>query len=158
MKALFSITIYGILSVLLLFGMFAGLISFDTNEANGFMILILTLIAVFGNVSTVVSLFSHLDDIKSVIGRKEEVVSAEHSLREMKEHVKMVTEHSGELDAQVMAKSNVDHPIVPAMRLVAIAESHLEDLKNSLSRSRARIAARDAGPFSWIVSAYGNGE
>lgn len=125
------------------------------NEAAFGVFLVGAIIALFGLISPIVSIFSHADELGKVVQCTQDVENAKAYLEEVKEHVKTVTEVAKEVDDSLIAKSDVDHPIVKAMRELTSAQNTLREEQDQLSRYKGNIAARKAGPFSWVVTMYG---
>ena len=99
-------------------------------------------------------MFNHLSELGYLKEREDDVVTYTDYLKEMKEHVKMITEDT-KLDDNLLAKSNVDHPIISALHTLKVAEDDVQCSKRRVNDMKSRIAARKAGPFGWVVDMYG---
>jgi len=155
MKTLFRlIPLYAIASILGLAFIFMDILDFG-EHGNVFMFILFLVLGLFSTISSFTSVFSHVAELGWLQQKEADLINAEEYLTEMKEHVKMITEKAGEFDENVLAKSNVDHPIVKAMYTLQRAQDDLESAKNQVNRQKASIAARKAGPFGWVVDVYG---
>ena len=154
MKKLFSlIPLYAVLAVLYLIAMSAGMVNIPAH-ATIFTTVLAGIIGAFSGISSIISVFSHIDQLASLKRRKQELINDEEHLKEMKEHVKLITD-STDLDENLLAKSNVDHPIVSALSHLAQAERSVRDSKDRIAYTRSSIDARKTGPFKWVVDMYG---
>jgi len=155
MKKIFSlIPVYAVVSVVYFFALAFGGIQLSEGWALSTGI-ISFIVALFTVISSVSSVFTHVSELGTLRQRVKEVSNAEEFLKEMKEHVKMITDSSKELDEGLLAKSNVDHPIVSALSQLNNAQRQLRDSKNQLAYVEGYISARKAGPFKWVVDMYG---
>lgn len=158
MKFLFSlIPLYGLLGLILVVMIGTG--QFDhrfVGDGYIFITFISSLfIGLFGLVSPIVTVFTHLNDL-SYIQRKIEVIKNCKTHRTaIKEHIKTVTNIASTLDAELLVKSNIDHPVVKAMDELVSAEDSLTYARNELAAYKGKIAARKRGPFKWVVNLYG---
>lgn len=158
MKFLFSlIPFYGIAGFAVAFSSLMGVMPMYNAGSAVIMAIIAAVIALFGIISTFVSIFTHTEQLGKIIEHKKDVEDAEEYLEAAKEHVKTVTDIAKELDESVLAKSSVDHPAVKAMNTLTSAQSTLKNAKSYLNTIQGRIAARKVGPFGWVVSMYGEG-
>lgn len=112
------------------------------------------IVGLFATISSFTSIFSHLSELGWLQEREADVVTFTDYLKEMKEHVKMITEDT-KIDDNLLAKSNVDHPIISALHTLRTAENDVQSSKRRVNDMKSRIAARKAGPFSWVVDMYG---
>lgn len=155
MKTLLKfIPFYAVASWVYVYGLFAGHINLE-GSAAGFTMIAAIIIGLFATISTFTSIFSHLAELGSLRSCIENVANAEEYLKEIKENIKIVTDTTKDLDDSVVAKANVEHPIVSAMREVSAAQKDLRKYKNNLASYRSDIAARKVGPFGWVVNMYG---
>jgi len=158
MRFIFSlIPLYGVLAAIGVFAMGTG--SFNTEHMGGGYVattfVILLVIAVFGIIPTIVSIFEHVSQLGRLQEEKEEVENNILHCDAIKKHIEMVTNIATEIDAEILAKSNVDHPIVKAMQELTRAESDLRYARNKVAGVKSKIAARKRGPYRWVVSMYG---
>lgn len=149
---------YGVISVVVAVCMGLGL--FPTEDVGdgykGIVFAALVLIALITIISSVASVFTHLDNLASLREYEGSVKNHEEHVEQIKESIKMITDNSKDFDADVLAKSNVDHPIVKAMHELTCAQDRLRDCKNRVEDYKGRISARAAGPFKWVVDTYGD--
>jgi len=154
MKKLFSfIPFYAVVSWVVFIMLLTDVIDIG-HPYDGVLGGLVFAVGAVSTISSLVSVFSHLSELGWLQEREAALVNAEEYLKEMKEHVKMITEETN-LDDNVLAKSNVDHPIVRALHTIQRAQSDLESAKNSVTHRKSGIAARKAGPFCWVVDMYG---
>ena len=148
---------YGVISAILVICMGLGYFPTDavSNPVKAVVFIALVLIALITIISSVAAVFNHLDHLSEVRDYKGRIKNHEEHIEQIKESIKMITEKAGEFDAEVMAKSNVDHPIVKAMHRLTDAQDKLRDCKNTVADYKARISARESGPFGWVVKTYG---
>lgn len=154
MKKLFNlIPLYMVVSWVAYIMILTDMIDYG-HPWDGILGALALIVGVFSTISSFTSVFGHLSDLGSLQEREAALVNAEEYLKETKEHVKMITEKTN-LDENVLAKANVSHPIVNALEVVKRAQADLESSKNSVTHYKSLIAARKAGPFSWVVDMYG---
>lgn len=158
MKFIFSlIPAYGLGGAALSIFTLMGVVP-QYNHATMFVTVVVgIIIALFGLISTFTAVFNHVDQLGSLVEHKQDVTNAEEYLAEAKKHIKTVTDIAKELDDAVLAKSDVDHPAVKAMHALTSAQNILKTTKDTLNYTQGKIAARKAGPFSWVVTLYGEG-
>jgi hypothetical protein len=158
MRILFSlIPIYGLAGAALAIASAMSMVPTYNHATMTFQIVVGTIIAMFGIISTFNSVFNHVAELGKLVEHKQDVTNAEEYLTEAKEHIKTVTDIAKDLDAAVLAKSDVDHPAVRAMKELTSAQSTLKSTKDTLNHTQGQIAARKAGPFNWVVTLYGEG-
>lgn len=149
---------YGVLATILAVCMGVGV--FPTMDVpvgiTATIFIAIVLIALITIISSVASVFNHLDNLANLREYTNNVKNYEEHVEQIKESIKMITDNSKDFDADVLAKSNVDHPIVKAMRELTDAQDRLRDCKNRVGDYAARISARATGPFSWVVANYGD--
>jgi hypothetical protein len=161
MKFLISlIPFYGLAGAIVVISTITGLITFEGGcDSAGMVITTIggILVALFGFISTLVALFTHVDNLGDLVKYKNNVEAAEEFLKASKEHVKTVTDIANDVDDSLLVKSGIDHPIVKAMQTLTSAQHELLNSKNKLNRTLGMIAGRKKGPFGWIVKLYGDG-
>jgi len=137
--------------------MLTGYIPMKTGGAI-VVVIITAVIALFSICATVTSVFSHSEELGNLVRYRKDVKSAQEFLTAAKKHVKTVTDIAEKVDVALLVKADVDHPIVKAMQALNSAEGKLCETKEKLNRAEGNIEARKSGPFSWVVSLYGDGQ
>lgn len=149
---------YGVISTVIAVCMGLGLFptEYVGDGYKGIIFVSLVLIALITIISSVASVFAHLDNLANLRDYVGRVKNHEEHIDNIKESIKMITDNSKDFDADVLAKSNVDHPVVKAMHELTTAQDRLRDCKNSVEDYKGRISARRDGPFGWVVATYGD--
>lgn len=154
MKTIFSlIPLYAVLSWIYLIMISLGMVNIPHN-AIVFTSILVFVLGAFTTISTIVSVFIHITEVQAIKVSENNLANAEEYLNEVKDHIKIITEKT-ELDENVLAKSNVDHPIVSALNKLTNAQGRVETMKNYLSTAKSKIQERKNGPFKWVVDVYG---
>jgi len=129
---------------------------------------VLFFISVFAIISTIVSIFSHIENLgklRSFDLKIQNEISHADLVREesekLKKHLEGLKEGIMKLDESLLAKA-ADHPIVAAMKNVmevsddiVAAEKSIKEMKNRKLNTQSIIESRKIGPFGWVVEVYG---
>lgn len=155
MKFLFKlIPLYAVLSIVGLVLLLSDVLEFG-NFVSAAMAITFVIVGLVSTISSYTSVFEHLYELGKLQKAIADLTNTEEYLREMKDHVKMITDKADKLDDNVLAKSNVDHPIVSALHILKQAQGDVGCAKNNINDYESRIAARKNGPFGWVVDMYG---
>jgi arginine utilization protein RocB len=128
MKKLFSlIPLYAVVSWVVFIMILVDYIDVG-HPMDGVLGGIAVIVGLFTTISSLVSVFSHLSELGWLKEREDDVVTYTDYLKEIKEHVKMITEDT-KLDDNLLAKSNVDHPIISALHTLKNAENDVQSSK-----------------------------
>lgn len=161
MRLFFSLfPVYAVISVLIIIGLGSGIFPNENVDTGwkvllGVMAVLVGLITIIGSFGSV---FTHVQQLGQLQHRKQKIEHAEEHIKNVQETIKMVTDVATDIDESLIVKSNVDHPVVKAMRELTEAQDKLLRYKNDLAHIRGEIYARKHGPFGWVVKMYGEGE